>query len=80
MSYLVKWYGWLRRLPNWVSWLIHGVIAALISWSVNPEAARLFYGLREAEQILVTNDLKDKWLDHLMDFLVPLTVSLLPWW
>ena len=72
--------------PAWLTWLLHGVLAALYTllavallplvpaWFVPASFAIVYYGVREIEGYLYTRQLLA--VDRIMDVLVPTVVAI----
>lgn len=73
-------FGYLSDLAGehpWTSWVMHGLIAVPIAWAFGATAVFVFYGLREAEQVIhrKINGVPLDSVDHIMDVLVPVFVA-----
>jgi len=57
----------------WTSWIMHAVLAVPIAWAFGATTAVVFYGLREAEQVIHRKaaGVKLDTLDRVMDVLAP---------
>lgn len=81
ISYLRAFSRWVN-VADWRSWLVHGVVGALIALAVGVLPVVIYFTLREAEQLAhelmspVANA-SPRWRDHALDIIAPVLAAFL---
>lgn len=72
MRYLEAMWNWSLE-KDWRTWLMHFILAFVLSLVFSGWAVMTFYLLREIEQVWETHQRGEvqNWLDHFMDFASP---------